>query len=432
MATLEGVKNKIQRLLDSANAATGNTFTDLTTAVNVLIAGYATGGSSEYYRNVTFMEADNETVASRVAIAPKYRCDEESRPKPTKESTTDTDFTLAGWSLTPDGEACDVLDNIVEDVTLYPVFVPSVRYYTIRFFDDEGELLRTEKWPYGGSSDYVHKKIGAYFTGWTPEPTNITSDMDCYGTWEYASFAKDSWEQIRENASKGVAAEYYSVGDEREITLIYNDGRERDRLILQVAHIHGSGERELIYSDESGSYSGYAGIAIVVKTAPKGSYMAFSTEQFDDSQMVNYTKDGIIGSDIMEYLDEKIFPYLPADMQAVIPYTQKTFSYCPHGTSVMLTRASRFKLWPLSTAEVQCTDVRFAGLTDGDILYELFRGDSDSKRIRTLFDTDEAVPYHLRTSVDRFDVAAVEESGLVARRSVALEKAYVVFGFCLG
>ena len=44
MATAESVKTKIRGMIDSANTATGNTDTDLTTAVSSLIAGYGSGG----------------------------------------------------------------------------------------------------------------------------------------------------------------------------------------------------------------------------------------------------------------------------------------------------------------------------------------------------------------------------------------------------
>ena len=44
MASAESVKTKIQNLIRSANATTGKNDTDLTNAVNKLIAGYGTGG----------------------------------------------------------------------------------------------------------------------------------------------------------------------------------------------------------------------------------------------------------------------------------------------------------------------------------------------------------------------------------------------------
>ena len=45
MATAESVKSKIQGLIDTANKATGNSDTDLTTAINALVAGFGQGGS---------------------------------------------------------------------------------------------------------------------------------------------------------------------------------------------------------------------------------------------------------------------------------------------------------------------------------------------------------------------------------------------------
>ncbi|MBQ4040301.1 MAG: hypothetical protein IJO77_03745 [Oscillospiraceae bacterium] len=40
MATAESVKSKLQGLIDKANSITGNADTDLTAAVDALIAGY--------------------------------------------------------------------------------------------------------------------------------------------------------------------------------------------------------------------------------------------------------------------------------------------------------------------------------------------------------------------------------------------------------
>ena len=44
MATAEGVKAKLQGLIATANATTGNSDTDLTAAINALVAGFGQGG----------------------------------------------------------------------------------------------------------------------------------------------------------------------------------------------------------------------------------------------------------------------------------------------------------------------------------------------------------------------------------------------------
>ena len=46
MATADGVKSKLQGLIDSANATTGAKDITLTAAMNTLIAGYGSGGGS--------------------------------------------------------------------------------------------------------------------------------------------------------------------------------------------------------------------------------------------------------------------------------------------------------------------------------------------------------------------------------------------------
>ena len=46
MITAASVKGKIQGLIDKANETTGNTDTDLTTAVNALVEGYGQGGDN--------------------------------------------------------------------------------------------------------------------------------------------------------------------------------------------------------------------------------------------------------------------------------------------------------------------------------------------------------------------------------------------------
>lgn len=47
MATADAVKDKIQSLIDAANAVTGHTDADMTTAVTALIAGFGSEGGSE-------------------------------------------------------------------------------------------------------------------------------------------------------------------------------------------------------------------------------------------------------------------------------------------------------------------------------------------------------------------------------------------------
>lgn len=64
MATAESVKGKIQGLIDSANAATGNTDADLSTAVGSLIAGFGQGGGG--YTNEQIIALADRSVTEFV------------------------------------------------------------------------------------------------------------------------------------------------------------------------------------------------------------------------------------------------------------------------------------------------------------------------------------------------------------------------------
>lgn len=69
MSTAESVKAKIQNLIDTANAATGNADTDLTTAVNSLVAGFGQGGggSNPFVSIEDFVVAVSSTNTQAVA-----------------------------------------------------------------------------------------------------------------------------------------------------------------------------------------------------------------------------------------------------------------------------------------------------------------------------------------------------------------------------
>lgn len=73
MATADSVREKIEQLISDANAATGNTDADLTTAVNALIAGYGQGGDTSVEdaiitRTITEYSSDRVTSIGKFAF----------------------------------------------------------------------------------------------------------------------------------------------------------------------------------------------------------------------------------------------------------------------------------------------------------------------------------------------------------------------------
>ena len=82
---------------------------------------------------VTFMNgseklSESDVDYNGVAVAPAQT--------PAKESTVDTVFAFAGWSLTDGGEKVDEL-KITGDTTFYAVYTPSVRKYNVQFIGDD-------------------------------------------------------------------------------------------------------------------------------------------------------------------------------------------------------------------------------------------------------------------------------------------------------
>ena len=94
---------------------------------------YAVYTSATRQYKVTFMNgseklSESDVDYNGVAVAPAQT--------PAKESTVDTVFAFAGWSLTDGGEKVDEL-KITGDTTFYAVYTPSVRKYNVQFVGDD-------------------------------------------------------------------------------------------------------------------------------------------------------------------------------------------------------------------------------------------------------------------------------------------------------
>ena len=195
---------------------------------------------------VTFIGVNGETLC-KVPVYEEDNCDDPvsngTIPKPTKESTATQVFTYSGWSLTAGGSADKTaLSNVMGDRTVYAAFTESVRTYTVRFYND-GTLLTTKQVEYGAAASYTGKvsKENYLFTGWNPDPSNVTEDMDCYAVWvESQEFSVASWDFVTMAVNAGEAKNLWSVGDEKDITLTWDDGTS-ESCTLQIASFDESG-----------------------------------------------------------------------------------------------------------------------------------------------------------------------------------------------
>lgn len=182
---------------------TGAEYAQLKTAFPYLEISYDTlesqlifmtwDGSEELHR-MTILNGGNgvDPIALGTIIAPP------------RESTAQYDFTYAGWSKHKDsdesGVSADVLRNVEGDRYVYMAYSKSVRYYNVHFYTGTTKL-ETQSTPYGGTAYYTGtepEKTGVdnpqdyEFIGWSPAPTNITGELDCYAQFEFlGSWARE-------------------------------------------------------------------------------------------------------------------------------------------------------------------------------------------------------------------------------------------------
>lgn len=313
--------NLFTDIADSIRSKTGSTEklspSEFASQIDNISVG---GGGAEGCVTVTFMNGANVLLTR-----PVYIGDDCPDPvtqgrigTPTKESTAQYNYTYSGWS--------EALTNITEDKVIYAIYTETVRTYTVNFYDGD-TLLKTEQIAYGGSSTYTYEKENAIFSGWIPEPTNITSDLDCYGVWEKGiSFATASWERIAEISESGKASEVFAIGDERTEKFGYYT------VTLVIADFNYD-----LLADGSGNT---AGMTIIMK----------------DSHNFGFTSSYVrtVGVDwLSTTLYQKVqarYDGLSEELKAVIKPVQK--KYRQENTSVEALLTSNEKLWIPSLGEV--------------------------------------------------------------------------------
>ena len=117
-----------------------------------------------------------------------------STPALTTKEDSQYRYTFLGWGASANGSVdADILKNITADTTVYAIYSRVEKVFTVRFYNG-ATLLRTyENVSYGATidPDFTPDWTGTgnpedyTFTGWNPEPNNITSDMDCYAQFEF-------------------------------------------------------------------------------------------------------------------------------------------------------------------------------------------------------------------------------------------------------
>ena len=146
--------------------------------------------------------------------------------EPTKPQTAQYKYNFYGWAAADGGAGgYSILNNITAPKSVFAAFSSEIRRYTVKFYNGSTLLKTVEEVAYGGSAQYTgdaptSSVEGEEFSGWNPQPTNIQGDTNCYAVFvnPNALDAK-TWEEIRTYSDAGTAANYFSVGDRKAITL---------------------------------------------------------------------------------------------------------------------------------------------------------------------------------------------------------------------
>ena len=196
------------------------------------ITGTLSGGGANpdandpvYY--VTFMNGD-QVLYVRPVVKGDTCPDVKTKgwiTTPTKESDEGYTYEHSGWSATNGGSAStDVLNNITGDKTVYAAYTATVKKYLITFYDDDGTtVLSTKEVAYGSYPSYTPTKDDVIFDGWVPALAKVTGDASYTATWIASvvtnGLIQASWQTISDISSAGTAANYFSIGDAKQITM---------------------------------------------------------------------------------------------------------------------------------------------------------------------------------------------------------------------
>lgn len=163
--------------------------------------------------------------------------------QPTREATAASTFTFIGWNKYMNQYSADesATKNVTADRNVYAAYKAVGQVYTVYFYNGSTLLQTVTGVPYGGSTSYTGETpiyTGSNpddyrFTGWSPQPTNITGTTSCYAVYAYTGLTEtitDSWEEILAAVANGTYKTKYQVGD----TKILDVGSEGS-VCMQIA-----------------------------------------------------------------------------------------------------------------------------------------------------------------------------------------------------
>ena len=119
--------------------------------------------------------------------------------RPSKPATAANTYEFLGWSKRPNSTSvdADALLNVTADRKVYAAYRIIGQTYRVRFYSGTTLLLTVNNVPYGGRASYTGDtpaKTGVdnpedyQFVSWSPLPSGITGNTDCYAQFRYTGF----------------------------------------------------------------------------------------------------------------------------------------------------------------------------------------------------------------------------------------------------
>ena len=430
--------DKLTAIADSIREKTGETGGMTLDEMPTKIASISSGGSAAGCVTVTFMNG-----AEVLFTRPVYIGDDCPDPveqgrieTPTKESTNYYVYSFEGWSTTDDGTVdSTALQNITEDTTLYAVIAENTRYYTIKFYDDEGAVYTTQRLAYGATPSYTPaERVGYAFEGWSPSVTEVTCDANYYAIWTETEVAvveiTDSWDEIIASVNDGSYNTKYKLGNYKQVEG-FKDAWGGNFCMQIVAK----------NADELADGSGKAAITWVARVAlnrlEKMNSQSRQSTQDENGNTVYIAGTGYVGgweaSEARRTAMPSIKASLPANIQAAIKTVTKT-SMCYDTNNTLVCTTTNDDVWIPSVREVGSDYAyEFGSSTSsrpkenaGPVYSAIFYDDASRKNKST-----SSSYCGLRTGSSLNNAFIIRHNdGVINYNSNATYGRYVLLGFC--
>lgn len=309
---------------------------------------------------VTFVNDDNTVLNVQYVNQGGKAVDPITMPEgaittPTKASSRDTVYTFAGWDKNLDMP-------VLGDTTIKATYTGSVRQYTVRYIV-ENQPVQTSTVDVYGSAPYegeTPRKAGSealytwyLFSGWSAQAVNVTSDMDIVAQFDTCILpAVKTQDELYLCSDNPNSTSTYTI---QELYAICMSDRYKDYLAI--------GDRIEIYTaDIDDTIMVDSSIVLQVydfnhyrlsEDKSKFAHVVFGMVGIMNAgHRMNATNTNVGGwaaTEMRQYLNETIYPALPARWQALIMTVDVLSS--EGNTSATIT-ASENKLFLPSQVEV--------------------------------------------------------------------------------